>query len=79
MSDTIRRAVRKLWGTDEQFYSELKRFMEQHRDAQAIRYDNESKLPIEAVYVFMPLQVYREDIQLRAKLAEVCSEKDESK
>ena len=71
MKDLTKDLVIKRWGTQEQFYKELERFHKEHSNATAIRYDNETKLPLEAVYMFTPLQVAVEHLLLMEKIREL--------
>lgn len=57
--------IRKLWGTDEQYYKELEKFHKEHQNADSITYDNESKVPVSANYYFRPWTVYVDDMKLR--------------
>lgn len=63
MSDEVR--IRRLWGSDDSYYKELEDFHRKHEAANAIEYDNESKVPVKAVYYFRPWNVYVDDMRLR--------------
>lgn len=74
-SEELRKQIIKRWGSDAEFYQELKRFIEQHQNAQcSIDYDNELQLPIRAVYTFPPIQVAWEHMELMRKLQESANE-----
>tara|TARA_R110000868_G_scaffold297565_1_gene557915 strand:- start:564 stop:803 length:240 start_codon:yes stop_codon:yes gene_type:complete len=63
--------VRKVWGTDEQYYKELEAFYEKHKDAHIITVDPENDCPVEAVYKFLPHLCLIERKELLSKLSEV--------
>lgn len=65
MSDEVR--IRRLWGSDSEYYAELRSFLLKHENATSIVYDNESKTPIRAEYYFTPWTVYVD--RLRFELA----------
>lgn len=66
--------ARSRWGTDEEYYKELEKFHKDHEKAHAIRYCNVTKMPIEAVYVFWPRQVYVEHVQLLTAIEKAIKE-----
>lgn len=59
-----------MWGTEKQYFTELEKFYEQHRDADRITLDNESGIPISAVYLFKPTEIYNEREAFFQKLRE---------
>jgi hypothetical protein len=75
-SDDIEKEIRGAWGTDEEFYKELERFCKQHEESGAdyIEYDNKTGLPIRAVYLFKPFQVWAEGNALRRAIAKARKE-----
>ena len=67
----IEKFARGLYGTDEQYFKELEQFHERHKDAHAITYDNETRMPTEAVYRFVPYTGFIDHLRLRKALAEL--------
>lgn len=58
-------SVVERWGTKEEFYKELERFLKQHQSVNCIiEYDNDLQMPIKATYWFEPVRVAWEHIHL---------------
>lgn len=71
MSKELIDSIIDRWGSKEEFYAELKRFLKTHQNVNcAIEYDNELQLPIRAVYTFPPIMVAHEHIHLMKALSE---------
>lgn len=66
-----------LWSKDKaDYYKELEKFHKEHEEANAIEYDNETKVPIRAVYYFRPYTVFVDHYRLMKALAEADLDKE---
>ncbi len=70
--------ARSRWGSDEQYYRELERFLKTHCQATSIVHDNITGMPIKAEYIFAPYSVVVEHEQLIEKLRQAAKEFEES-
>lgn len=65
----------RLWGDKEHYFKTLEEFYETHRNkADVIEFDNELNMPIRAVYLFAPVKVARENVDLMEKIRQAADE-----
>jgi hypothetical protein len=60
----------RAWGTPEQYYSELREFLEKHERADLRTVTSDTGVLVKVEYIFRPYQVEVERRQLLAALAE---------
>ena len=66
---TLEREMIGVWGREDQYFKELDKFYDAHRNCSRLVFDEKLHCPIKAEYDFIPRQVYVEKLQLDEELS----------